>query len=108
VRASGADGTWGTELASSSTHLDTVIASVRVPERGPGIALMPVRKRQSTIAGKKSAAKRGKSHRGAQKRTRGIVRNCTVFSKVCAKLIYLYKTTDYEPALGGQVTRIVT
>src|ERR1700747_1442875 len=46
---------------------------------------------------KKGAAKRGKSHRGAQKRTRGIVRNCTVFSKARANQINRYETMSYAP-----------
>ena len=44
---------------------------------------------------KKSAARRGKSHRGAQERTRGIVRNCLVGSKAHAKSIKLAKTMAY-------------
>jgi len=58
---------------------------------------------------KKGAAKRGKSHRGAQKRTRGIVRNCRVLSKACAKLINRSKTTVYDRMDSRtQLTRIVT
>jgi len=45
---------------------------------------------------KKSAARRGKSHRGAQERTRGIVRNCLVGSKACANTIKLVKTCTYN------------
>src|SRR6516225_9903300 len=44
---------------------------------------------------KKGAAKRGKSHRGAQKRTRGIVRNCFVRSKARARLNRSIKTECY-------------
>jgi len=44
---------------------------------------------------KKSAARRGKSHRGAQERTRGIVRNCLIESKACAKSIIPTKTMAY-------------